>query len=74
MSASAEDAQEMAAHMRAIISERNAEAAETVRILYGGSVTADNAATFVGQPDVDGLLVGGASLRLESFLAIADAC
>ena len=60
--------------MRAIIGGGNEEAAETARILYGGSVTADNAATFVGQPDVDGLLVGGASLRVESFRSIADAC
>jgi triosephosphate isomerase (TIM) len=74
MSASAEDAQEMAAHMRGIMSDSNEGAAELLRILYGGSVTAENAATFVGQPDVDGLLVGGASLGLESFLAIADAC
>jgi triosephosphate isomerase len=41
-----------------------------VRILYGGSVTADNIAEFVGQPDIDGALVGGASLKAEQFVAI----
>jgi triosephosphate isomerase len=46
------------------------EVASTVRILYGGSVTADNIAEFVSQPEIDGALVGGASLNAESFAAI----
>jgi len=47
--------------------------ADRLPILYGGSVTADNAAGLVTQPDVDGALVGGASLKAESFLAIVKA-
>lgn len=49
------------------------ETAEAIRILYGGSVTATNAAEFFGQSDIDGALVGGASLKSEDFLAIAQA-
>jgi len=48
-------------------------AAQAVRVLYGGSVTAANAAEFFGQPDIDGALVGGASLKLEEFPAIVKA-
>jgi len=44
-----------------------------VRILYGGSATPENAPALLQQPDLDGLLVGGASLRSESFLGIARA-
>jgi len=44
-----------------------------VRILYGGSVKADNAAELLGQADVDGALVGGASLKAQEFLAIVAA-
>ncbi len=47
--------------------------ADGVRVLYGGSVKADNAASLLGQADVDGVLVGGASLEAEGFLAIARA-
>jgi len=50
-----------------------AETAEAIRILYGGSVTAANAAEFFAQPDIDGALVGGASLKREEFLAITRA-
>jgi len=50
-----------------------AETAEAIRILYGGSVTAANATEFFGQPDIDGALVGGASLKVEEFIAIAKA-
>ncbi len=50
-----------------------AEAAQSIRILYGGSVTAANAAEFFAQPDIDGALVGGASLKVDEFLAIAKA-
>jgi triosephosphate isomerase len=45
--------------------------AENVRILYGGSVTADNIAEFMRQPEIDGALVGGASLKADDFLSIA---
>ncbi len=50
-----------------------AETAQTVRVLYGGSVTAANAAEFFSQPEIDGALVGGASLKVEEFPAIVRA-
>ena len=49
--------------MRALVGDRDAAAAQRVRILYGGSVDAGNAAELLAQPDIDGALVGGASLR-----------
>jgi len=49
------------------------ETAQAVRVLYGGSVTAANAAEFFAQPDIDGALVGGASLKLDEFVAITKA-
>lgn len=49
------------------------ETAQAIRVLYGGSVTASNAAEFFGQPDIDGALVGGASLKIDEFAAIAKA-
>lgn len=69
-SASPEDAQEIASAIRARISGANAAASADVRILYGGSANAANAGTYLGVPDVDGLLVGGASLKSDSFLEI----
>lgn len=51
----------------------NADVADGVRILYGGSVTGANAAEFFGQPDIDGALVGGASLKAPDFAAIVNA-
>ena len=48
----------------------NANLAQNVRILYGGSVTADNIAEFIQQPEIDGALVGGASLKADQFLSI----
>ncbi|MBI3166576.1 MAG: triose-phosphate isomerase [Anaerolineales bacterium] len=50
-----------------------AETAQSIRILYGGSVTAANAAEFFSQPDIDGALVGGASLKPEDFISIVRA-
>ena len=50
-----------------------AETAQAIRILYGGSVTAANAAEFFAQPDIDGALVGGASLKTDEFVAITRA-
>jgi triosephosphate isomerase len=49
------------------------ETAQAVRVLYGGSVTASNAVEFFAQPDIDGALVGGASLKLDEFVAITKA-
>jgi triosephosphate isomerase len=72
--ASPADAQAVHAALRAELSyERGAEFADAVRILYGGSVKADNAAQLLAQPDIDGALVGGASLVLEQFVAITAA-
>lgn len=69
--ASPQDAQEMTAAIRACVAEsRDAETAATVRILYGGSVKSDNIASIMAQPDVDGALVGGASLDAGEFAQI----
>ncbi|SMF95929.1 triosephosphate isomerase [Methylomagnum ishizawai] len=68
--ATTEQAQEVHAYIRAQIAKLDAEVAEGLQILYGGSVKADNAAALFGMPDVDGGLVGGASLDAKSFLAI----
>jgi triosephosphate isomerase len=67
-------AQEAHAHIRGRLRQWfGAAAADACRILYGGSVKPDNAKELMSQPDVDGALVGGASLDPESFLAIAKA-
>ena len=71
--ASPEQAQEAIAFIRALVGDRDAQAAERVRILYGGSVKADNAAELLALTDVDGALVGGASLDADAFAAIAAA-
>ena len=68
--ASGEDAQAAAAQIRAILAESDPAGAEEVPILYGGSCTPDNAAEFFAQPDVDGALVGGASLNAAGFARI----
>jgi triosephosphate isomerase (TIM) len=68
------DAQEMHASVRSTLASLWTGAlAEQVRILYGGSVKPDNAATLMSQPDIDGALVGGASLTIEAFSAIIAA-
>jgi triosephosphate isomerase (TIM) len=72
-SATGADAQEVAHQIRDILREADPDAAETIPIQYGGSVTPDNAAEFFSQPDIDGALVGGASLKAESFAAILRA-
>jgi triosephosphate isomerase (TIM) len=62
------------ADLRKLMETRyDAGLAAQVRIQYGGSVTAENAATLLGQPNIDGALVGGASLKADSFLAIVAA-
>ena len=71
--ATADQAQEAIAFIRALVGDRSPEAAERVRILYGGSVKPDNAREIMDQPDVDGALVGGASLDPASLLEIAAA-
>ena len=59
--------------MRSLVGDRDRDAAEHMRILYGGSVNAANAAELLGQPDIDGALVGGASLDPDQFAAIVAA-
>ncbi len=71
--ATLEQAQDAIAFIRALIAGRSPEAAERVRILYGGSVKPENAPELLALPDVDGALVGGASLDAESFTRIAAA-
>jgi triosephosphate isomerase len=68
--ATPEQAQEAIAFIRALVGDRNPVAAEGVRILYGGSVKPANAAELLALEDVDGALVGGASLEAESFAQI----
>jgi len=72
--ATAEDAQWACAHIRGVVGEvAGAEGAGAVRIQYGGSVRPENTAELIGQPDVDGALVGGASLEAATFAAIVQA-
>ncbi len=73
LTATPDQAQEVHQALRALIAEYDAAAALKVRILYGGSVTADSAAQLFAQPDIDGGLVGGASLKAKDFLAICSA-
>ena len=72
--ASPETAQEVAAHLRALVARHwGEEAAARLPVLYGGSVNEKNAAQFFACPDIDGALVGGASLDPERFGLIAKA-
>jgi triosephosphate isomerase (TIM) len=69
--ATPEIAQDAIGFIRALVGDRSQDAADHVRILYGGSVKPDNAAEILAQPDVDGALVGGASLDAKGFAEIA---
>src|SRR6185295_19642590 len=71
--ATPEQAQDVHAFIRARLAARNAKIAGETRILYGGSVKASNAAELFARPDVDGGLIGGASLKADEFLAILAA-
>lgn len=71
--ATPEQAQAMHAYIRSLIAEKSIELAATTRILYGGSVKAANAKELFAQPDIDGGLVGGASLDAAEFIAICRA-
>jgi len=71
--ATPEQAQEVHAFIRARVGERDARIAAATRILYGGSVKAGNAAELFAMPDVDGGLIGGASLKADEFLTILAA-
>jgi triosephosphate isomerase len=68
--ATSAQAQEVHAAIRKILRELGGDAADAIRIQYGGSVKPENAAELMSQPDVDGALVGGASLKAKDFIAI----
>ncbi|NIR29234.1 MAG: triose-phosphate isomerase [Gammaproteobacteria bacterium] len=71
--ATPEQAQEMHAFIRQRVARENAQVAEGLRILYGGSVKSDNAEALFAMPDIDGGLIGGASLKAQEFLSICTA-
>lgn len=71
--ATPEMAQQVHGNIRSLLSQRHAAAANGVKILYGGSMKPDNAKDLLSMPDIDGGLIGGASLKAADFLAIAQA-
>lgn len=71
--ATPEQAQDVHAFIRARVAEKDAGVAEGLQILYGGSMKPDNAAELMAKPDIDGGLIGGASLNADQFLAICKA-
>ena len=71
--ATPEQAEEIHASIREILREKYGAVADDTQILYGGSMKPENAASLLEQPDIDGGLIGGASLKAESFLGIIDA-
>jgi len=73
MTASPEQAQDVHHFIRGKIAAQDSDIAARILILYGGSVKGDNAAGLFSMPDIDGGLIGGASLKAEDFLAIANA-
>jgi triosephosphate isomerase len=73
-SSTAEDANEVCAHIRQVVADNYSnEVAAAVRIQYGGSVKPGNIAEYMAQPDIDGALVGGASLEADSFVQLLEA-
>lgn len=73
LTASPEQAQAVHAFIRHLVAQNNVDIAKTLCILYGGSMKPDNAASLLAKPDIDGGLIGGASLDAGSFLAICAA-
>jgi triosephosphate isomerase len=73
LTATSEQAQEVHAFIRQLLAQNNVDIAETICILYGGSMKPENAASLLAKPDIDGGLIGGASLEARSFLAICAA-
>ncbi|TKH06766.1 triose-phosphate isomerase [Peribacillus simplex] len=73
-SSSAQDANEVCAHIRSVVADKfSNEAAAAIRIQYGGSVKPENIKEYMAQSDIDGALVGGASLKTDSFLQLLEA-
>jgi triosephosphate isomerase (TIM) len=73
LTATPDQAQEVHAYIRSLFAQNNVDLSKALRILYGGSMKADNAASLLAKPDIDGGLIGGASLDASSFLAICEA-
>jgi len=73
LAATSEQAQDVHAFIRKLIAEKDANVAENLQLLYGGSVKASNAEELLSQPDIDGALVGGAALIVDEFKAIFKA-
>jgi len=73
LTATPEQVQAVHQFIRSLLSEYSIDVGPTVRILYGGSVNADNAAELLAIPEIEGVLVGGASLNAKRFLAICEA-
>jgi triosephosphate isomerase len=71
--ATPDTAQEAIGFIRALVGDRSSDAASRVRVLYGGSVKPENAVELLGQPDIDGALVGGASLDPDGLVEIVKA-
>lgn len=71
--ATPEQAQAVHQHLRQVVANHDPELAEKLRIIYGGSVKPDNAQALLSQPDIDGGLIGGAALKVDSFVAIINA-
>jgi len=67
-------AQEVHAHIRQVLTTYDAEQAGQISLLYGGSVNSANAQTLFAEQDIDGALVGGASLKADEFVSICEAC
>jgi triosephosphate isomerase len=73
LTATPEQAQDVHQHIRAQLAASNADLAQKVQILYGGSMKGENATGLLNMPDIDGGLIGGAALKASDFLAIAEA-
>jgi triosephosphate isomerase len=73
LTATPEQAQAVHAFIRSLFSQNNVDLGNTIRILYGGSMKPENAASLLAMPDIDGGLIGGASLEAKSFLKICTA-
>lgn len=73
-SSTSADANEVCAHIRSVVAEQfSQDVADAIRIQYGGSVKPENIKEYMAQPDIDGALVGGASLEARSFLQLLEA-
>jgi triosephosphate isomerase (EC 5.3.1.1) len=72
LTATPEEAQAVHAFIRGLVDNRSKDSAIELRILYGGSVKPDNASLLFGQEDIDGGLIGGASLDAKAFISICQ--